>query len=577
MSILIVGNLVKDVYLGIDDRTNPLESDKFGTKWLDLSFNSSEHHFFNRVSTFGGAAVTLEVLTKLGLTDIAISGTNFTLLGDPDPDHTTLATSYRYIFTHDESAVYFSDSKPRSADFSAPTTPLSYLYIDPSAYLDAKTTAKITSYLYSHPTTRLILCLDHTDHNNHLAPLIQRANLIITDPDPPLTHGKLPYPTAIGIYKATMFALCLKGYSEKDARRLARLNVQHSRLSSTLTMTELTTLATQPDRTTSLEFIAASLMAPGRGILAADESGGSIKRKFAALGIPDTFLNRHIYRNIFFTTPDIEQYLSGVILFDETARDHMDDLTAIPDFLIGKRIIPGIKVDEGLAPMNDLGETYTKGLDTLPARLSEYYNMGLRFAKWRAAFRITQSDGVSTPTKDAILENCQILAKYAKECQKAGLVPIVEPEVVYDGDYSIEQSFEVTSHVLDTLSAELAREDVNLRALLFKINMISAGKKYHEKSTSIAIGEATSILLNTYIPVGTAGVVFLSGGHSPEESTAALAAIIDRGPYPFPVTFSFARALQDPALYTWQGDKDNLEKARQAFLDRLLSNTKALA
>ena len=323
---------------------------------------------------------------------------------------------------------------------------------------------------------------------------------------------------------------------------------------------------------------------PGKGILAMDESGGSIKKKFDKLGIEDTVEKRHDYRDIILNTPGLEKYLNGVILFDETARDVVEDGRAVPDFLISKGIVPGIKVDKGLTRLLDLTdaddhETITEGLDDLPARLREYYQMGLRFAKWRAVFEIRLGDeGVMlTPTTAAIRENCRVMAEYAVACQSAGLVPVVEPEVLYDGNHTIEQCARATGRVLDELFRSLRRHRVNLRACIVKCNMIMAGKDYTGNSvnsgtTPEEIGKATARLLHEYVPVECAGVVFLSGGQTPEQATDNLAAIMSKGPFAWPVSFSFSRALQDPALEAWGGDNDNREKAQEALAERLMAN-----
>ena len=204
--------------------------------------------------------------------------------------------------------------------------------------------------------------------------------------------------------------------------------------------------------------------------------------------------------------------------------------------------------------------------------------MGLRFAKWRAAFeiRLDQFGHIATPTDAAIKVNCQILAKYAKACQAAGLVPIVEPEVVYDGDYSIEQNSEVTGKILTQLFNSLKELKINLRATILKVNMVLAGKKSGQNSTPEEVGIFTASVLKNHVPSSLAGVVFLSGGQTVEQATDNLAAVIKNGPFPWPVTFSFARALQDPALFTWAGDNKKADAARQAFLARLIANSNAL-
>ena len=610
MNILIVGNILKDVYLSVDSRTENLETDKNGTKWLNVGFDASDHHFFYRVSSFGGATVSLEVLQNFGFST-EISGSNFNF---DDPAKPTVST-YRYILTSEDSVSYLTPSNPPSADFVMPGILPDYLYIDRSANLNETTANKILTFLENNPSVKLILYLK--DQNNPVyTSLSSKAALIFTEnylnstkfstdfstsdspnlpydktvylSDHDLTFQNITTPISVeridklthlslySIAAATILSCFLKGRSIEDSLRFAKLNVENSNLNSTLSVSELDSLFATPDE--SLELIAATLMAPKKGILAADESGGSIKKKFDQLNIQDTFTNRHDYRNIFFTTKNIENYLSGIILFDETARDHMDTDESIPDFLISHCIMPGIKVDEGLENFENSSETFTKGLDTLPKRLREYRQMGLRFAKWRAAFNLTldESGNIKTPTVHAITENCKILAEYARDCQSAGLVPIVEPEVVYDGYYSIEQNATATSKILDTIISELKNFGVNLSACIIKCNMILAGKQYDNQSTPEEVGISTASVLKDHVPSEIAGIVFLSGGQTPEQATANLDAVLKNGPFPWPITFSFARALQDPALHAWSGNNENIEKARQAFLDRLIENQKTL-
>ena len=599
MKILVVGNVLKDVYLNLDTRTEHLETDKNHTQWLDISFDTSDHHFFNRNSNLGGAAISLEVLSKMELSP-AISGSDLHLdsdgfISDLSPE------TYRYILIADGNVSYLSPSKSQITDFHPPAEPVDYLYIDRSANLSSDAIAKIQAYLDISTTTKLIVYVNHTTFD--LAP---RANLIFTENsenipniDPKkiirLSETKLSYldisehisidriniMTHLSVYSiaaATILGGFVLGNSVEDSLTLARINIENSRLNSVLSLPEMQEIAENTDPHESLELIAANLVLYPRGILAADESGGSIKKKFAKLNIPDTYENRRDYRNIFFTTPDLEKYVNGVILFDETTKQLAENGQNYVDFLTSRRIIPGIKVDQGLATFENSLETYTKGLDYLADKLKEYYARGLRFAKWRAAFevRLSTSGATLTPTTYAIEENCRILAEYAKECQSAGLVPIVEPEVVYDGYYPIEKNAEITSQILDILFTKLSDFGVNLRACILKINMILAGKNYETPSTPAEVGYETAKILKEHVPAELAGVVFLSGGQTVEQSTDNLAEITKNGPFPWPVTFSFARALQDPALYTWAGDNKNADQARQAFLDRLIANVEAI-
>ena len=603
MNILVVGNVLKDVYLNLDTRTEHLETDQNNINWLDVSFDTSSHHFFNRISSLGGAAISLEVLEKMGL-PASISGSDLHFSEDGLTSN-SLAETYRYILIADGKVSYFTPSENKTTDFVPPSEPVDYLYIDRSANLDKEAIAKINAYLDISNTTKLIIYVSDSE-NSTLKSLIPRANLIFLEDSKkiPITDSqklvlisdkKLSYTeisenisndrvdilTHLSVYSiaaATILGGFILGNSVEDSLALARANVENSRLNAVLPLSEMQQIAENISPCDNLELIAANLVFEGKGILAADESGGSIKKKFARLNIPDTYENRRDYRNIFFTTQNLEKYINGVILFDETTKQLADNGQNFVDFLTSRQIIPGIKVDQGLANFENSTETYTKGLENLDERLKEYYTKGLRFAKWRAAFQVytSKTNTILTPTTKAIEENCRILAEYALSCQSAGLVPIVEPELIYDGYYSIEQSAEITGHILDVLFEKLSEFGVNLRALILKVNMVIAGKNYKKPSTSEEVGKETAKVLKEHVPADLAGVVFLSGGQTPEQATENLAAVEKNGPFPWPITFSFARALQDPALYTWAGNNENINQARQAFLDRLVANTDAL-
>ena len=621
MSILIVGNVLKDVYLNLDSRTEHFETDKHGTKWLNLSFDASEHQFFNRNSSFGGAAISLEVLSKLGL-ESTISGSNLNFTDD-GPTTNDPASTYRYLLIAETGVTYLTPTTHTTTKFTPPSYIYDYIYIDRSAHINSTTASKISTYLDISSNTKLVIYLQNLD-NPHLVDLLPRASLIFCENSPESTNNsdsaakpqalssfatpeldpaktvflsddiltyqditeriqvhRINFLTHLSVYSiasATILGSFIRGRTVEESLKLARINVENSKLNSTLSLSELESLAEKPTNNGDIELIAATLLAPGKGILAADESGGSIHKKFEQLNIDDTYNNRRDYRNIFFTTDGLEQFVSGIILFDETARQFADNGQNFVEYITGKRIIPGIKVDQGLEKFDNSEETYTKGLDDLSTRLNEYYEMGLRFAKWRAAFEIRLDDNgeIITPTDHAIEENCKILAEYAARCQAANIVPIVEPEVIYDGDYTIDQAAAVNSHIFDILFTKLAEYKVNLRACILKCSMVLAGKRYKRQSTPAEVGQKTAEVLKEHVPSDLAGVVFLSGGQTPEQATANLAAVIENGPFPWPVTFSFARALQDPALYAWNGDNTNSEKARQAFASRLIANHQVL-
>jgi fructose-bisphosphate aldolase class I len=318
-----------------------------------------------------------------------------------------------------------------------------------------------------------------------------------------------------------------------------------------------------------LELTARALVAPGKGILAADESDGTIKKRFDSIEVESTEENRRAYRDMLFTTPGMEEHISGVILFDETLRQSSADETPFPQLLSQKGVIPGIKVDKGAKPLaNAPGETITEGLDGLRDRLREYHELGARFAKWRATYSI----GATIPSDYCVWTNAHALARYAALSQEAGLVPIVEPEVLMDGDHDIEQSFRATSRVLFAVYTELHDQKVALEGTLLKPNMVLSGYDAPARASVDEVAEMTLRCFYERVPAAVPGVVFLSGGQTDEDATAHLNAMNARGPHPWELSFSYGRALQAPALKAWRGDSENLEAAQKAFYRRAKFN-----
>jgi fructose-bisphosphate aldolase class I len=314
-----------------------------------------------------------------------------------------------------------------------------------------------------------------------------------------------------------------------------------------------------------LESIARSLVAPGKGILAADESAPTIEKRFQGIGVPSTEENRRAYREILFTTPGISEFISGVILFDETIRQKAADGTPFAKLLAARGIVPGIKVDSGASALAGFpGEKITEGLDGLRGRLAAYRELGARFAKWRAVIDI--GDGI--PTRFCLAANAHALARYAALCQEAGLVPIVEPEVLMDGGHTIERCGEVTAETLALVYAELSAHRVRLEETLLKPNMTVPGKKCPVQASVGQVAEATVRTLMGAVPPAVPGIVFLSGGQTPRQATEHLNAMNAMGGHPWELSFSYGRALQDPVLKTWKGDAANVPAARVAFFHR---------
>ena len=323
---------------------------------------------------------------------------------------------------------------------------------------------------------------------------------------------------------------------------------------------------------TDLSSIARRLVVPGKGILAADESTESADKRLAHYGIRTGEEMRQQYRNLFLDTPGIEEYLSGVILHEETLEQRADNGISFPKLLSERGIIPGIKVDQGLDPFPDEGgeEKITKGLIGLPQRLARYrLEHGTGFTKWRAALSI---DGTRLPTNAVIHENAKRLASYALEVQRSGMVPMVEPEVLITGSHSRVRSREVLAQVFSTLMRCLEEQGVDLHAVIVKTSMAISGDANARQDTPQEVAEDTVGVLMETIPAAIPGIVFLSGGQSADQATANLHAIQAKARElnaPWPLTFSYARALQDEALTIWQGKEENVTAARAAFLKRL--------
>jgi len=319
-----------------------------------------------------------------------------------------------------------------------------------------------------------------------------------------------------------------------------------------------------------LHEIAKALVAPGKGILAADESDGTIKKRFDSIGVESTEENRRAYRDLLFTAEGAEEAISGVILFDETIRQSSPDGTLFPKLLEGKGIVPGIKVDKGAKalPLAEGGETITEGLDGLRERLADYHELGARFTKWRATYSI----GPQTPSEYCAWTNANALARFAALSQEAGTVPIVEPEVLMDGTHTIAQSLKTTGRVLQALYVELHDQRVELRGTLLKTNMVLSGYEASDRAGVEEVAERTLECLYRHVPAAVPGIVFLSGGQSDEDATAHLNAMNRTGPHPWELSFSYGRALQAPALKAWGGDPANVTAAQEAYLHRAKMN-----
>ena len=319
-----------------------------------------------------------------------------------------------------------------------------------------------------------------------------------------------------------------------------------------------------------LHAVAKKMVEKGKGILAADESTPTCSKRFESINTESTAESRNFYRNMLFTSEDIEKYISGIILFDETF--HQSELSSgmkFPKYLISKNILPGIKVDQGLEDFSPY-EKLTKGLDGLSKRLEKYYSLGAKFAKWRAV--ITPGDSI--PTDDCILANAKSLAKYAKKCQQANLVPIVEPEVLMDGAHTIDESFDITSRTLNMVFDQLDEHNVSLQGIVLKPNMILSGYECSYQASIEEVAEKTVNCLSAHVPSEVPGIAFLSGGQSDEDATLHLNEM-NKYETDWNLTFSYGRALQQSALKIWSGKKENVTNAQEALIEAAKANSLA--
>lgn len=322
-----------------------------------------------------------------------------------------------------------------------------------------------------------------------------------------------------------------------------------------------------------LEGIILQLAAPGKGILAADESPTTMGKRLAALQIESTVENRRVYRELLFTTPGIDAFINGVILNEETLYQKNKAALPFPEFLDNQGIVPGVKVDKGLISFNR-EEKMTQGLDGLAERLALYKNLGAKFAKWRAVFTISNT----LPSSLAIIANAQALARYASICQESGIVPIVEPELLMDGDHSLKRCAKTTETTLDTVFEELDKHNVLLECMILKPSMVITGTHYTPQASISEVAKATLDILCSTVPKSVPSINFLSGGQTPELATAHLNEMNrfkNPAHHPWHLSFSYGRALQEPALKAWDGKVENVKAAQRAFYKRAKLNAAA--
>ena len=608
--ILIIGNVLKDVYLKLDEQRNEFELDEKGINWLELGFNGAAHSFFHRTSVYGGAAVSLSVLNKLKI-DAAIlnSKTEMTageITWSNDP------ADYRYIMSFKGGVTYFVPSKRKPTDWSMPSGTPEWILVDRSTTISAKLVDEIKNFLKFSTGTKLAV---HAE--KHLSPDGQRladmADMLFVEDEPPVhtdekivdtievdkpnkqlvchisprkiylgdaeeswSLSRTDMMTHLTVYStivATVLGVVIAGGTPAEALLLARINAEQATLEGSLSAERLQELAkAEQAKRANLKLVARSLMTSGKGVLAIDESAKSLGHRLEKYQIRNTAENRKKFYELMVTTPALRGTVSGAILSDETAEMKLKNGLKVLDYLTEHGIISGIKTDKGLAEMNADAETHTLGQDALAERLNNYYKRGFRFAKWRAAFKIAKQQ----PSFFVVQQNAAELADFAKECQLAGLVPVVEVDILPDGDFTIEKSAEVADRVLGAVFEKLAERRIDLAGCLLKCNMIMSGNRAATPATADEIGLATAAILRHAVPRYLAGVLLLSGGQESKQATKNLTAVMHNSPFPWPVSFAFSRALEEPVLATWKGADDN-KKAAQAALERhLLANADAL-
>lgn len=601
--ILVIGNVLKDVYLKLDERQNNFEQDERGIDWLDLSFNGAEHRFFRRTSVYGGAAVTLSVLGRLGINS-QIMGSNAEykngeIIWQGDP------AGYRYIFCHHGEITYFVPSERKATDWQMPKDIPEWILVDRSTFISERLVDEIKNFRKFSPTTKLAV---HAERDK--SPLGQRlaemADLLFIEEEPPvhseenivdkidlgqpekrlvchITPQKIIFGEAeeswqlsrtdmmthLTVYNtivATILGVISSGGSLTDAVLWARINAEQATLDGSLSGRRLKELvAEERQKRANVTLVAKSLMASRRGILAADEDDQTLTKRLVSFGIGVNAKTRADYRKLLLTTPELGEYTSGVILTAETARSKVQHAQTYLKYLTSRGIITGVKADRGQAHLKGTHETYTLGLDDLASRLREYYDEGFRFAKWHAKFIIKKDQ----PSYIAVEKNAKLLADFARECQLAGLVPMIESDISWSGDYSIEKSIEVTDRVLLTIFRKLERRGVDLSSVILKTSVVAAGDNAVSPSTPREVGIATGAVLKHAIPKYIAGIEILSGGQESKAMTQNLSAIIEAGPYDWPVSFAFSRALQDPVMRTWKGKEANIKVAQATLRNKL--------
>lgn len=625
-SILSIGNATKDIFLEIGDEK--IHKDEQNLFHYDLTFDDSTLEYQRKAGIFGGVILSEKIFQAAHLK--SFSNVNPRGLSNYNFDDPKINFLDRYIISHQEQSFVLSN-KPRKMQWVAPIFVPETIYVA-DANFSKNYLESFRNYLKNHPEITLIFSMN--DFSTDLArEFFHRASLVFVDLNQPVLSDIIDYSSVESAVKSfcdlgvrsvvfTRGKEIIVGNNEKIAQietdfklnsfyqnqifraayiaedfissdieqnlKTAAVIAGESDFNNILKPVFANQILKKKSDEYSVEVlrkdenllekmqkVAKDLVAKPKGIFAADESGGNIHKKFESLGIDDTAENRRKYREMFFTTPDIENYLSGVILFEETIEQSTSSGENFVDYLKSRGLLTGVKLDGGLQPLAGFdGETIAVGLDYLEEKLKKYSSRGLDFAKWRVAFTVDVEKDY--PSRAAIAANVQILARYAKLCQNYGIVPIVEPEVIFDGNHSAKDCRIATGRILLDLFDELKLFEVDLTATILKVNMVLAGKNFELPSSPREVASETVNVLKKCVPKKLAGIVFLSGGQTVQQATDNLQAITNLGPFDWGVTYSYARALQEPAMKAWAGKDENVRVAQLAFMDRVSANSHAL-
>lgn len=605
MYVLIVGNIIKDTYLELEPKL--FEVGKENRVYLEMELDEEPFYFKSEKNILSGACIIEEIVQ------------NFHLNGQIQKTKSHYDIDHRFLIKCKDKVKYLTSEYCKRTQFYAPERVPDWIFIDRSARLDVFTIKKIITYLETHKNSHLaffakqkisdiLLKPDDLGAQNYLKDLLSYAELVFLSGtnkkntnqifhnikfkqiEKPLLFQITPeslvyeenlttfdletqdFLTHLSIYSivaGTIFAALISGWNLGRAIKLAKLNLENAKIGRTLDLNNLyKKLKKTLNREKELQLIAESLTTDQKGILAIDESKKTIRQKLRKFKIIDTKQHQEAWRELLVTTPKLANFINGVILSQETIEQKLANNESIPSFLIRHGILAGVKADLGLEKDARFKNNFrTLGLEDLDARLINYFEQGLRFVKWRTVFNTEEKSKIP---HEIINQNIDDLCSYVQKAVKNNLIPIMEPEVLR-GEMDISQYFDNTKNVLSCLFHRLEETGIDIGGCILKINMI-----YSVENNPLETGRMTMRLISEVVPEQIGGIVFLSGGQSPVSATENLAEIIRENKNRYRLSFSFGRAIQDPALTIWNGEQKNTDLARQKLYERLEANCRAL-